>query len=173
MSGLLDGETVSLTLVTKAGLGILLRWFNDPEYTGEYEPLFQITPRELEKRYMSLEDESWWFIIDKRGFPVGFLSNQLRDSCQILGYLVEPDERGNGYATEAIRIIVDYLFLNRDIVRIQAETDPCNMAGIRVLEKNVFTCECVKRKSFFCRGIWRDSALYGLLREAWKGPHFK
>ncbi len=33
MSGLLDGENVSLTLVTKAGLGILLRWFNDPECT--------------------------------------------------------------------------------------------------------------------------------------------
>ena len=72
MSGLLDGGKISLTLVTKDGIKILHRWLNDPEYTGEYEPLFQITPRELEKRFLSLENESWWFIIDRRRFPVGF-----------------------------------------------------------------------------------------------------
>ena len=173
MSGLLDGEKVSLTLVSKEGLTILHYWFNDPKHTGEYKPLLQITHRELEKRYLSLGDESWWFIKDRRGFPVGFLSNQLRDGCQTLSYLIEEEERGNGYATEAVHIIVDYLFLNRDIVRIQAETDPRNKANIRVLQKNGFACECVKRKSFFSRGIWTDSALYSILREEWKGPHYK
>ncbi len=173
MSGLLDGEKVSLTLVTKEDLLFLHYWLNNPEYTGEYEPLFQVTPRELEKRYMNLEDESWWFIEDGRRLRVGFLSNRIRDGCQTLSYLVEPEERGNGYATEAVRIVVDYLFLNGDLVRIQAETDPRNKASVRVLEKNGFTLECVKRKSSFCKGIWRDSALYSLLREEWTGPHYK
>ena len=170
---MLDGDNVRLALVKKDDLDRLHYWFNDPEYTGEYEPLFQITRKELDKRFQNLKDESWWFIQLKRSYHVGFLSNQLRNGVQILGYLVAPEERGKGYATEAIRIIVNYLFLNQDLARIQAETDPRNQACIRVLEKNGFTLECIKKQSFFCRGTWRDSALYRLLREEWTGPHYK
>jgi RimJ/RimL family protein N-acetyltransferase len=38
-----------------------------------------------------------------------------------IGYALLPNERGKGYGSEAVKIIVDYLFLSKNMVRIQAE----------------------------------------------------
>ncbi len=81
-----------------------------------------------------------------------------------------PAERNRGYCTEAVKIIVDYLFLTRDIVRIQAETNPKNIASWKVLEKAGFKREGVRRQSVFIRGKWQDGVLYSILREDWREP---
>jgi RimJ/RimL family protein N-acetyltransferase len=39
-----------------------------------------------------------------------------------------------------------------------------------VLEKAGFTKEGVIRKSFFSRGVWRDTAMFSVLRDEWKEP---
>jgi RimJ/RimL family protein N-acetyltransferase len=40
-----------------------------------------------------------------------------------------------GYCSEAVKIMGDYLFLSKNIVRIQAHSDARNLASERVLEK--------------------------------------
>jgi len=87
-----------------------------------------------------------------------------------IGYALIPSERGKGYGTESIRIIVDYLFLSKEIVRVQAITDVDNLASQKVLEKNGFKKEGTIRKSAFIRGEWRDGCIYSILREEWKKP---
>jgi hypothetical protein len=67
-------------------------------------------------------------------------------------------------------VIVDYLFLHKDIGRIQAETHPDNDASRRILEKVGFTFEGRIRRSFFSRGSWRDTAMHSILREEWREP---
>ena len=169
-TGLLEGEKVALRLIEKEGLWILHSWLTDPSYTGNYEAFPQITQGELEKQYRDLYNEQWWWIEVKGGSPIGFLSNRLLDSHQEIRFLLAPDEKGKGYATEAVRIIVDHLFSNFDIARIQAETHPGNVATQRVLEKNGFILEGVLRKKVFSRGSWRDYVLYSLIRDEWTPP---
>ena len=81
-----------------------------------------------------------------------------------------PSERGKGLDTEAVNIMVDYLFLSKDIIRIQAHTEHRNIASQKVLEKGGFKKEGTIRKSIFIRGEWRDAYLYSILREEWKEP---
>jgi ribosomal-protein-alanine N-acetyltransferase len=69
-----------------------------------------------------------------------------------------------------LQIIVDYLFLSKDIVRIQAEANPENKASMRVLQKAGFRQEGVLHKAFLSRGELGDSALCSALREEWKEP---
>jgi len=66
--------------------------------------------------------------------------------------------------------MVDYVFLSKDITRIQAHTDARNMASQKVLRKVGFKKEGIIRKSVFARGEWRDRALFNILREEWKEP---
>jgi RimJ/RimL family protein N-acetyltransferase len=66
--------------------------------------------------------------------------------------------------------MVDYLFLSRDTARIQAHTDPRNVASQKVLEKVGFNKEGTIRKFMFMRGEWRDAYIYSILREEWKEP---
>jgi RimJ/RimL family protein N-acetyltransferase len=87
-----------------------------------------------------------------------------------IGYILVPSERGKGFCSEAVQIILDYLFLSKEIVRIQAHTDVRNVASQRVLEKTGFNKEGIVRKNTFARGEWRDDFLYSILREEWKEP---
>jgi hypothetical protein len=48
-----------------------------------------------------------------------------------------PSERGKGYATEATHIIVDYLFLSKNIVRIEAGTQIENIPPRRLSKSAV------------------------------------
>jgi RimJ/RimL family protein N-acetyltransferase len=66
--------------------------------------------------------------------------------------------------------MVDYLFLHKDIVRVQAETHPANAASQRVLEKAGFRREGIIRQSFFSRGVHRDTALWSILRHERGAP---
>jgi ribosomal-protein-alanine N-acetyltransferase len=52
-----------------------------------------------------------------------------------IGYSVLPAYRGQGFATEAARALVDWALAQRDVRRIIAECSPENVASIRVLEK--------------------------------------
>jgi RimJ/RimL family protein N-acetyltransferase len=66
--------------------------------------------------------------------------------------------------------MVDYLFLSRNIGRIQAHTNAKNKTAQRVLEKIGFKMEGNIRKLQFVRGVWVDYYLFSILREEWKEP---
>jgi [ribosomal protein S5]-alanine N-acetyltransferase len=57
------------------------------------------------------------------------------DRCGELGYWIAPEHRGQGYATEASRAMVDVGFRALRLHRIEARAFARNRASIRVLEK--------------------------------------
>ena len=124
-----------------------------------------------EKYYDTLPPENRFFFIEKKdGSKVGTIWHYQESKLLEIGYVLVPSEKGKGYCSEAAKIMVDYLFLSRDIVRVQAQTDVRNVASQRVLEKTGFRKEGTLRKNFFTRGEWRDAYLYSTLREEWKEP---
>lgn len=153
----------------KEDLALFTEWNNDPAFVGEYEPLEQSSTVEVEKWYDSLLSGGKSFIIEKKdGTRIGQILCLPRGVHYSIGFRVVPDERNKGHCTEAVKIIVDYLFLSKEIVRIEAETNPENIASQKALEKAGFTKEGLIRKSIFIKGEWKDSFLYSILREEWK-----
>ncbi len=160
---------VNLRVVEKEDLPWVAECVNNPEFYGQYEPLMQVSKAELENKYDKLTPKEKWFIIEKKdGSKIGGISHFPVGELLEIGYTLIPSERNKGYCTEAVKIIVDYLFLSKDIVRIQAGTNPRNVASQRVLEKAGFKKEGLVRKSVFVRGKWEDGLLYSILREEWK-----
>jgi RimJ/RimL family protein N-acetyltransferase len=169
---LLEGKNVNLRIMEKEDLHIFAEWFNKPEVFGEYNPLQQISKTEAEKM-LETPIELKPFIIEKKGgSKVGFVAHyyELWGRQLEIGYALVPSERRQGYCSEAVKIMVDYLFLSKDVVRIQAHTDVRNVASQKVLEKVGFKKEGTLRKSRFVRGEWGDWFLYSILREEWKEP---
>jgi len=175
---MLEGNVVNLKRVEKEDASLLAEWFNDPDFLGEYEGLFQFSRSEFELLF-GTEDrhETTGFFIEKKdGTRVGIINYffvlHVDPSVRLLelGFFMLPDERGKGYCTEAARIMVDYLFLSKDIVRIQATTSVGNLGSQKVLEKVGFRKEGTMRKSIYIRGVWRDDFLYSILLEEWKEP---
>jgi len=169
---LLEGKNVNLRVVEREDLPLLTEWLNTPEFSGEFMWFPQQQSRtEWAKRYDSLTPDHKWFFIEKKdGTKIGWIGHFLFDSLLEIFYYLLPSERGKGYGTEAAIIMVDYLFLSKDIVRVQAHTDVRNEGSQKVLGKAGFKKEGIIRKSLFARGEWRDFYLYSILREEWKEP---
>jgi len=170
---LLEGKDVNLGVVEKEDLPLIADWNSNPEFLGEYIWLPQQTKTEWEKRYDNSSSDNQCFLIEKKdGTKVGFIAHfPVAEKLGIeIGYVIVPSERGKGYCTEAVKIIVDYLFLSKDITRIQAHTDVKNVGSQKVLEKAGFSKEGTLRKSTFIRGRWRDNSVSSILREEWKEP---
>ena len=55
-----------------------------------------------------------------------------------IGYAVVEQFQKKGYATEAVRALVQWAFSHPQVVRVIAETYPDNTACSRVLEKSDF-----------------------------------
>ena len=173
---MLEGKNVNLRVMEKEDLSLYMQWANNPEFWGEYLRLLQRSRTEIEKAFEKDSPfESKTFIVEKRdGIKIGGVTHfyMLHPMGKFLeiGYALVPSERGKGYCTEAVKIMVDYLFLSKDIVRVQARTDQRNVASQKVLEKAGFKKEGTMRKCFFIRGKRADGVLYSILREEWKGP---
>jgi len=171
---LLEGKNVNLKVMEKEDLPLIAEWFSSPEVFGEYNTLRQMSKTEAEKMFESPLELKPFIIEKKDGNKIGFVSHfyVLHPAARQLeiGYVLLPSERGKDYCTEAVNIMVDYLFLSKESRRIQAQTDLRNVASQKVLEKVGFKKEGTLRKNFFRRGEWRDTYLYSILREEWKEP---
>ena len=77
----------------------------------------------------------------------------------------QSNARGKGYAKEAVKLLVAYLFAGYPVERIIAFTEQENGPAQRVLKKNGFVQEGNLRRSIFRDGQWRDILIYGILRQ--------
>jgi [ribosomal protein S5]-alanine N-acetyltransferase len=87
-----------------------------------------------------------------------------------LGYAVRRKDWGNGYASEAAHLMLDFGFTTLDLHRIQAACGPENHASQRMLARLGFTPEGRIRDHVFTNGAWRDSLLYSILVNEWQAP---
>lgn len=85
-----------------------------------------------------------------------------------LGYTLEKDEQGKGYATEALTATINYLFLQYNKRRITASIDPRNTKSIALIERLGFRKEAHFRESLWINGEWVDDVIYALLKYEWK-----
>ena len=85
-----------------------------------------------------------------------------------IGYTLDRNFRGNGYATEALSVIIDYLFNTLNKHRITASVDPTNAASIKLIERLGFRKEAHFIEGLFFQGKWVDNLVYAMLAREWK-----
>ncbi|WP_432478243.1 GNAT family N-acetyltransferase [Nocardioides sp. GXQ0305] len=85
-----------------------------------------------------------------------------------LGYCFTEAAWGQGYATEAARVVLRWAFATLDLNRVQAETDTRNVSSARVLEKLGFVREGTLREDCVVNGDVSSSWVHGLLRREWQ-----
>jgi RimJ/RimL family protein N-acetyltransferase len=168
---LLEGKTVNLRVIEKEDLPLLADWCNNPDFLGPFVWFPQASKTEWEKRYDSFTRDTKWFFIEKKdGTKIGTVFHFPSGNYMEIGYILVPSERKKGYCSEAVKIMVDYLFLSKELVRVQAITDLDNLASQRVLQKAGFKKEGIIRKAGLTRGEWADAYLFSIIREEWKEP---
>ena len=99
---------------------------------------------------------------------IHFLNTDPENKQVEIGYTLDRNFRGNGYATEALSVIIDYLFNTLNKHRITASVDPTNAASIKLVERLGFRKEGHFIEGLFFQGKWVDNLVYAMLAREWK-----
>jgi RimJ/RimL family protein N-acetyltransferase len=85
-----------------------------------------------------------------------------------LGWVLDPEYTGRGYATEAIRAVIDVCFGPLGLRRVHAGCFADNEPSWRLMERLGMRREEFSRKTALHRsGEWLDGMNYGILAEEW------
>jgi ribosomal-protein-alanine N-acetyltransferase len=94
-------------------------------------------------------------------FPITHYLQGFEISYQLFG----SQHAGRGYTTEAVNLLVGYLFGAKRVNRMQLNIHPGNAASKRVAEKCGFTFEGLMRGCWFHQGQYHDLEIWSLLRD--------
>ncbi len=132
----------------------------------------------IEKIAKQIDEPDTWFqlvIIEKQAQKIiGDLGLHFLDSenKQVeIGCTLDKAFHHRGYATESIKKVIDYLFMELNKHRIVTSIDPDNKNSIRLVEKIGFRKEAHFIESLFINGKWVDELIYALIEKDWEKPN--
>lgn len=173
---MLKGDHICLRTIRSRDLETFLDLYSDIEARGQHFPLRMFTETSVRERFNKdghWSDESGSLLIVEKqtdriiGLIVFFRPVFYYD-CYELGYILfDKALRGKGVVTEAMRLLIKYLFDWQPIHRLQLQIEAENAPSVRVAEKCGFTFEGTMRKALASRGRYIDIGVYSLLREEW------
>lgn len=85
-----------------------------------------------------------------------------------IGYTLAAPFQGQGYGTEAVARLIDYLFADLHLYRVRANIDPENRASARLLKKVGMRFEGRWVESLWFKGYWASEDWYAILRREWE-----
>ncbi|MGZ5348851.1 MAG: GNAT family N-acetyltransferase [Actinomycetota bacterium] len=80
-----------------------------------------------------------------------------------LGYVIHPEARGRGVATESLRQLTAWAFAELEPRRIQLIISPENGASKRAAERNGYRCEGTLRSIHVKQDVWDDAEIWSRL----------
>lgn len=86
-----------------------------------------------------------------------------------IGYTVHPDHGGQGFATEAGRVLLRLAFEDLRLHRVVGRTEARNVASARVLEKLGMRREAHLVENEWVKGEWQSELAFAILEQEWRG----
>jgi len=178
MKSLYRGSLVRLASVQPDLLAkSLLKWDRDSEAQrlGDFMPV-QLQSEKKIKEYLEKREEnntSYRFSILTLAGDVfiGFTSLWVNDwnlgEAWLGIFIGERDYWGKGYGTDAMRLIVQYGFMELNLRRISLGLHAFNERALKSYLKVGFRVEGRERGVFLRDGVRYDDLVMGLLREEW------
>lgn len=170
---MLVGETVRLRPVREDDLDELYARHVDIADRGEHFPLGVLSEPAFRRAFHDdgfwTPDEGMLVINDGSGAIVGhvefYRTVKYLDEAELSYQIYGDDNRGKGYATQAVALLTRYLFEHTKVNRIRLLIHPDNARSIRVAEKAGFSFESIAEGIWHHRGRNEDLAVYVALRE--------
>lgn len=176
------GTRVTLRPFTPDDLPALRRWHDDPEvmrYWGDRSPI--VSAHEFAAdlaptgRFVQFGENGYFCICDETGRAIGRIDYEgfkMPERTAELSILIgERDAWSAGYGTEAITLLLDWLFNDRGAHRVWLEVFADNTRAQRAYEKAGFVREGTLRETWIADGRWHDEHVYGILRREFNARH--
>jgi|APSaa5957512576_1039674.scaffolds.fasta_scaffold82900_1 RimJ/RimL family protein N-acetyltransferase len=162
------------TLVEKDASQEYFDWLNDVDTTRYLEVRFS-PPKDLATlsefiHSINESDNTLLFGIFLKGDDSRHIGNikvgpiSYEHGRADLGFLIgNKNDCGNGYATEAVKAIIQYLVLELKLVKIIAGCYESNVGSARVLEKVGFVKDAQLDSHWLCEGYRENGIMYSII----------
>lgn len=127
--------------------------------------------RYLQGRY-ALGEFYDWAVVEKEGGKMigtcGFTRIDFPHDGGELGYVLNPDYHGRGYATEAAERVLRFGFEVLELHRIEAKFIKGNEASLHVMEKLGMQFEGYRRDGMLVKGSYRTIGVCAILKDEYR-----
>lgn len=144
----------------------VVHYLLDPPWTP------QLAERRLSERLArtGLESDAGALalVVEHESSPIGDIALWLTDAAHgiaEIGWVLDPDHGGRGYALEAVRRVLDLSIDHCGVHRVTAQMDARNGASARLAERAGMRHEAHLRQDWWSKGEWTDTLVYGLLAD--------
>lgn len=171
---MLKGNKTTLRPLEPEDIPVLYRWTNDQEVnlwsSGAWPLNTMKSEEQIEERVFSpSSDEHRYMILNENQEPIGTLGfrevNFSARSAAIFIVLGEKEYWGKGYGTDALQVLIEFLFYQWNFHRLSLDTWDGNIRAIKAYEKLGFKVEGRLRQARFVIGKYQDAIVMGLLRD--------
>ncbi len=166
---------VRLRAPERGDLPVFVRWINDPEVVEflQFEPPMSIEDEEIWFQHMIQSKDRTFVIETKEGRligNIGLIGMDWRNRKTDIGIMIgEKDAWDHGYGTDAIMVMLRYLFEELNLNRVGLYVDVHNDRAQRCYEKCGLSKEGIVRQFRFKDGRYIDSVQMSILRQEWQG----
>jgi len=140
----------------------------------EFSAKFQGRPQFNDYLSRCQRDDYHGFLICRQadGVVVGNINlfHLIRQSLQsaTVGYFVGAPHMRQGYAREALRLLLRFAFRKLQLHRIEANIRPGNLPSLALVRRAGFASEGLSPRYLKIRGQWRDHERWAILVENWR-----
>ena len=170
----LETERLKLRAIKRSDIDDIYEYSNNPQ-TSQYllwSPHQSIyTTQEfvdiIISKYKSREYHDWAIVLKKSNKMIGtcgFTRIDAETRIVELGYVLNPSYWGNGYATEAVNIVLDFAFNELDANRVEAKFIQGNDASLAVMKKVGMTFEGYQRDAIVSKGKFKTVGVSSILK---------
>ncbi|MDF2532327.1 MAG: acetyltransferase [Clostridia bacterium] len=169
------GQKVRLRAYRKEDIPLRLSYINDAEIASHLtdDIPFPITQYEEERWFEAISSNSdiYKFAIETKDdqlFIGGCSINDVdwKNSVATIGIFIgNRDYWRNGYGSDAMNILVSFIFNQMNINKVRLTCYSFNQRALKSFEKYGFVVEGVLRKEIFKDGCYYDKIAMGILRE--------
>lgn len=165
----LHTERLELRRIETRDSDALSKWISDSEmytYWGQSPRECELNPDEYFEKGIEEGSVQLGVELKETGEVIGevFVYDIEDERIAMIGYRIGKPWQGRGFAVEASMAVIDWLFENTQLDRLQTFVDIRNIASCRVIEKCGFTKEGTVRHGKMI-DVYCDYNIYGLLRE--------
>ena len=168
-----------LRLMTADDTDDVLAWMSDPEVTRYqlYEPRDRadVARRVLEYSEATTIAAVGDYVQPAIELPDGrvvgaiyFTLTSLDDSAAEIGWALNGEFHGQGYAFEAASAMLDLAFGAMGLHRVCAELDPRNDASVALCLRLGMRHEAHLVEDLWFKGAWGDTGCYAILAREWR-----
>lgn len=164
------GEKTRLRRIEREDIPTFVRWFGDPEvrtFLLVNSPISHAQEEKWFERKLEDDDSELFAIETLDGTHIGnielFDLHRIHRQAELGVVLGEKAYWGQGYGSDAIRVLLRFAFEELNLHRVQLRVYEDNARGIRCYEKCGFQIEGRLRDAIYRKGRYYDLLMMGVL----------